>query len=107
MKSVMDSFLEMLEQERFYDAHETLESLWFPRRFDDSDEVRLLKGLINAAVSFELKKRGRIKQSKKVWGNYLKYRKLLYKIQSPYFNEYHRAVYKVDKLYSKGVKQAR
>lgn len=99
MKKTIDSFLAMIQQERFYDAHEVLEALWFPRRFDESDEVRLLKGLINAAVSFELKKRGRIEQSKKVWGNYLKYRKLLYKIESPHFNEYHRAIYAIDKRY--------
>lgn len=67
-----------LEEKRFYDAHEALESIWFPRRFDNNGEVKLLKGFINASVSFELYKRGRHEQSKKVWNNYLKYRQFLF-----------------------------
>ncbi|SFV58693.1 hypothetical protein MNB_SM-5-18 [hydrothermal vent metagenome] len=58
----------------------------------------LLKGFINAAVSFELRKRGRILQSKKVWCNYLKYRQLLFKVDSPYLNEYYQLSRKVEFL---------
>lgn len=71
-----DEFLLCLDEERFYDAHEALEHLWFPRRFEDDDEVKLLKGYINAAVSFELIKRGRKDSAKKVYNIYLKYRPL-------------------------------
>ncbi len=85
----IDEFSLCLDEQRFYDAHETLESLWFPRRFEKSNEVKLLKGLINAVVSFELYKRGRIQQSKRVWGNYLKYRQFLYKVDSVNLNKYH------------------
>ena len=69
----LEMFLKCLREERFYEAHEVLEHFWFPRRFEDNDEVRLLKGFINAAVSFELLKRGRIESSERVWRNYRKY----------------------------------
>lgn len=72
-----EAFVLSLAENRFYDAHEDLECIWFPRRFDDDNEVRLWKGLINAAVSFELIKLGRPGPSEKAWGNYLKYKLLL------------------------------
>jgi hypothetical protein len=90
MQSKIDDFVKCLEEERFYDAHEALEKAWFPRRFEDSNEVKLLKGFINASVSFELYKKGKIKQSKRVWMNYLKYRQLLFKVESQYINRYYK-----------------
>ncbi len=89
-QSKIDAFKACLREERFYDAHEALEALWFPQRFEATNEIKLLKGFINAAVSLELIKRKRVKQSKKVWLNYLKYRQLLFSIDSPYLNEYHK-----------------
>jgi len=85
----LDLYLLNIEKMHYYDAHEVLESIWFPRRFEKSNEVKLLKGFINAAVSFELYKRGRIVQSKRVWATYLKYRQFLYKIDSLYIKKYH------------------
>lgn len=73
----LDRFMLCLDEERFYDAHEALEEVWFPRRFEDDMEMNLLKGFINAAVSFELTKRGRPSPAAKVWENYEKYRPLL------------------------------
>ncbi len=102
MKHRIDKYLKLLQEERFYDAHEVLEEWWYPKRFEECDEVRLIKGLINAAVSFELIKKGRREASKKAWRNYLKYRMLLYKIASKEYNEYHRAVYAVD-AYKRGI----
>ena len=98
MKHKIEEFKQCLDAEEFYDAHEALEEVWFPRRFENSDEVRLLKGFINASVSFELRKRGREKQSKKVWLNYLKYRQLLFKIDSPYLNEYYTLSRYIEKI---------
>lgn len=88
-EEALEEFMVCLHEGRFYDAHETLEALWFVRRFEESDEVKLLKGFINAAVCFELIKKQREEAAKKVWKNYLKYRPLLYKIQSPYLSKYH------------------
>lgn len=82
MKNKIQTYIECIEEQRYYDAHEALEEIWFPRRFEKSSDIQLLKGFINAAVSFELHKRGRTKQSQKVWANYLKYRPLLYKVQT-------------------------
>ncbi len=84
----IDQFVECIEETRFYDAHEALEEVWFPRRFENCQEMNLLKGFINAAVSFELIKRGRMQQSKRVWANYLKYRQNLYKISSEHKKRY-------------------
>ena len=92
-------FLHCLKEERFYDAHEALEALWFPRRFEDAPEIKLLKGFINAAVSFELKKRGRTLQSKKVWQNYLKYRQLLFQTNSPHLNSYYQLSREIEHIH--------
>lgn len=73
----ISKYIDCLDRGEFYEAHEMLELIWHPRRFEDDDEMRVLKGFINAAVSFELIKRGRIPQSKRVWKNYLKYKPLI------------------------------
>ena len=84
----LDEFLLCLEEERFYDAHEALEHVWFPRRFEDNDEIKLLKGYINAAVSFELIKRGRKDSAKKVYNVYLKYKPLRLHVSTLAANTY-------------------
>lgn len=95
---LLEDFIDCLNSEKYYDAHESLEEIWFPRRFEDNDEIRLLKGFINASVSFELAKRNRVDASKKVWGTYLKYIPLLHKIDSPYLNKYHFIAREIDKI---------
>jgi hypothetical protein len=97
-QELLQEFVKCLDEQRYYDAHEALEEVWFPRRFEQNNEVYLLKGFINASVSFELKKQGKLEQSKKVWKNYLKYRPLLYKVTSPYLNEYHALTRYIDKI---------
>ena len=87
----LQNFIRCLDEQRFYDAHEVLEELWFVRRFENSNEVKLLKGFINAAVSFELIKRGRLTPSKKAWLNYLKYRQYLFKTKSKKVDLYYKA----------------
>ena len=89
-----DAFVRSLIEERYYDAHEDLEPLWFPRRFEEEDEVKLWKGFINAAVCFELLKRGRREASEKAWKTYLKYLLLLETVVTP-----HKELYvKISKL---------
>jgi hypothetical protein len=100
-RNKIKEFERCLYQEKFYDAHEVLEEIWFPRRFEENSEVKLLKGFINAAVSFELLKRDRRQSAKKVWLNYLKYKQLLFKLKSPYLNEYYQLTRTLDKLHSK------
>lgn len=79
-----DAFALSLIEGRYYDAHEDLEPLWYPHRFEDNDEVRLWKGFINAAVSFELIKRGRTNASEIAWQTYLKYRVILDPLITPH-----------------------
>ena len=98
MTKYLNNFLNSLDEQRFYDAHEDIEEVWFPRRFEDSNEVKLLKGFINASVSFELHKRGRSEASKRVWKNYLKYRTLLFKLESKHLNQYNYVVRYLDEL---------
>ncbi|PLY14931.1 DUF309 domain-containing protein [Sulfurimonas xiamenensis] len=97
-KKQLESFIKNLRSENFYNAHEDLEVLWFERRFEDSDEVRLLKGFINASVCFELHKKNRIEASKKVWNNYLKYRDLIEHINSPYVEKYRLIIDEIEKI---------
>ena len=97
----IQEYILCLKEERYYDAHEALEALWFPRRFEESSEVKLLKGLINAAVSFELLKRGRKPQSKKVWANYLKYRQELFKTETKHLNDYYQLTRFVEEIHKK------
>lgn len=97
-EKLLKEFKLCIDERRYYDAHEALEEIWYPRRFEKSEEMLLLKGFINAAVSFELTKRQRAKPSQKAWLTYLKYRPLLYKIASPYLNEYHQLSRHIEEL---------
>ena len=94
-------YKKLLDTKMFFEAHEALEVIWFDKRFQNTKEVKLLKGFINAAVCFELIKRGRYEQSKTPWKNYLKYRTLLYKINSPYLNDYHQTARHIEMLKNK------
>ncbi|ABB43329.1 hypothetical protein Suden_0048 [Sulfurimonas denitrificans DSM 1251] len=97
-KKQLDSFIENLKNKNFYDAHEDIELLWFKRRFEDSDEIKLLKGFINASVSFELYKKGKVEASKKVWQTYLKYRELIHKIDSPHLYMYNLIIEEIQSI---------
>lgn len=99
-KEQLELFVKNLQSGNFYDAHEDLEVLWYERRFEESDEVKLLKGFINASVSFELGKKGKIEQAKKVWNNYLKYRDLIDKIDSQHVEKYHQIIKIIAKINS-------
>jgi len=73
----IEEYIKHIEKKEFFLAHEALEFIWFPRRFEKSDEIKIIKGFINAAVSLELLKRGKEKQSILVWNTFLKYIKLI------------------------------
>ncbi len=83
-----EAFVISLHEGRYYDAHEDLEAIWFPMRFEDDDEVRLWKGFINAAVCFELIRKGRSDPAKKAWGNYQKYLPLLGAFETLHYEMY-------------------
>jgi len=85
-------FMELLRQGRFYEAHEALEELWFPRRRERSAEALALKGFINAAVALELCRLGREANARRVWKTYLKYRPLIRRCGEPAFLEMERCL---------------
>jgi predicted metal-dependent hydrolase len=58
----------------YFEAHEVLEEEWHKIRKTDNDLKWALKGLINAAVAMELKKRKR-DGYQLVWKNFEKYEK--------------------------------
>lgn len=86
--AAFEAFRLSISEGRYYEAHEDIEALWYPRRFEDNDEVRLWKGFINAAVSFELIKRDRPKPSLIAWNTYCKYSSLLGEFETPHYPLY-------------------
>ncbi len=81
MGEACEEFIRLIEAGEYYEAHEVLEEVWFPRRFEKDDEIFLIKGFINASVAFELHRRGRMEPAKKTWQVYLKYRPMLEKVE--------------------------
>lgn len=71
LKQQSERFIDLLRNDLFFEAHEALEELWFPLRFHKKDaDIILLRACINAAVSFELLKRGRQDAALKPWANF-------------------------------------
>jgi len=101
MLESLDRFHRSLDENRFYDAHEDLEHWWFPRRKTKTNEVLFIKGLINSAVAFELVKKNKIDQAKKVWNNYKKYKTKIDTIDSPYKDQYINSIKKVEYIAQK------
>lgn len=99
LSKAFEAFECSLQEGRYYDAHEDLEPLWFVRRFENDDEVRLWKGFINAAVSFELIKRGRYVPSKKAWSTYQKYLPLMESADSHRYPIYARMATIIEEIY--------
>ncbi len=75
--SLFKIFKQLINNGKFYEAHEVLEEYWHTIRKTSNPYKNVYRGFINAAVALELKKRGR-KNYKKVWATYEKY-KFLYK----------------------------
>ena len=96
-----EAFVLSIQEERFYDAHEDLEALWFPRRFEDDNEVKLWKGFINAAVCFELIQKGRPKPSEIAWKTYCKYRPLLVQLETKHYEIYVKMIQIIKELDSR------
>lgn len=103
-KELLHRCIREIKEGLFFEAHETLESIWYPKRFEQNNEMLLIKGFINGSVSLELLKRGRENASNKVWKNYLKYRPLLYKTTSPNLNEYHQLARAIENFKNKNYK---
>ena len=55
----MISYLDLMDQEEYFKAHEVLEEAWHPLRKAKDPIRNLVKGLINAAIAFEHLKRAK------------------------------------------------
>jgi len=70
---MFDEFKSLINKGKFFEAHEIIEEYWQTIRKTNHPFKNAYRGFINAAVSLELKKRGR-EGYKKVWATYEKYR---------------------------------
>ncbi len=70
-------FKKCIKEHRFFQAHEVFEELWFPKRHKKDSKTKIIRGFINAAVAFELYKRGKKESAYRVWQNYLKHSKTI------------------------------
>ena len=77
MQKACKKFMDLIQKENFYEAHEVLEDFWFPHRRSKEPKILIIKGFINASVALELQRLGRKENALKVWQNYLKYKKLI------------------------------
>jgi hypothetical protein len=75
----LKAYLQLLDEEDYFEAHEVLEEVWHPLRLSDHPLKNLTKGLINGAIAFEHIKRKRNeadRKAKKVMVSFDRYRHL-------------------------------
>lgn len=75
----LKKFVQLLENEDYFEAHEILEEEWHQLKRDGDTKVNLARGLINAAVAFEHIKRATptaMIKATKTYGGYLRYKHL-------------------------------
>jgi len=73
MKKHLELFIDDIENDKFYEAHEDLEHYWHTIRKTDHPLKNLCKGFINGATAYELIRRGNDKGARTVWKTYQKY----------------------------------
>lgn len=59
LRAALISYLDLMDKQKYFDAHEVLEEAWHPMRKKKDPLQNLVKGLINAAVAFEHLKRAK------------------------------------------------
>ncbi len=59
LEGALREYLRLLDAQEYFEAHEVLEEAWHPLRLSNHPLQFLVKGLINAAISFEHVKRNR------------------------------------------------
>lgn len=71
--------LELLQKNEFIKAHDLFEKLW--REYKDDAKTRqesfILKGFVNASISFELYNMNRVQHCQNVWDTFKKYEHLV------------------------------
>ena len=77
INDVLQKFISLLEDEKYFEAHNALEPLWLKMKKEHHSYTDLTRGLINAAVAFEHIKRDTptaMTKARKTFAGYLKYR---------------------------------
>jgi len=103
LEDALQSYLILLEQEDYFEAHEALEEAWHPLRQSKDPLRHVVKGYINAAISFEHLKRNRKNaktNAQKVILSYERYKHLRYEIQE-YSELFDRAYQQIESLKSR------
>lgn len=59
LEGALKEYLTLLDEEEYFEAHEVLEEAWHPLRLNNHPLANLVKGFINAAITFEHIKRNR------------------------------------------------
>jgi len=77
MREHLELFINDIETDHFYEAHEHLEHYWHTIRKTDHPLKNLCKGFINGATAFELIKRGNNKGARTLWNAHEKYLPLM------------------------------
>jgi len=57
LEGALKVYLELLDKEEYFEAHEVLEEAWHPLRLKKHPLANLVKGFINGAIAFEHIKR--------------------------------------------------
>ena len=106
LEGALKEYLQLLDEEEYFEAHEVLEEAWHPLRKADHPLKNLAKGLINGAIAFEHIKRNRNeadKKAKKVMASFDRYRHLCIE-EIEYFELFEEACQKIEVLKMKHVK---
>jgi len=106
LEGALKEYLQLLDEEKYFEAHEVLEEAWHPLRKADHPLKNLVKGLINGAIAFEHIKRNRNdanKKAKKVMVSFDRYRYLCTQ-NIEYFEFFEEACQKIEALKMKHMK---
>jgi len=66
-----------IENARYYDGHENLETYWHTIRKTEHPLKNLVKGFINGITAYELVRRGKKDAAHRVWNTHVKWRERL------------------------------
>jgi len=76
LEGALKVYLKLLDEEEYFEAHEVLEEAWHPLRLKKHPLANVVKGFINAAITFEHVKRNRKNmpsKAKRVIASYERY----------------------------------
>lgn len=65
LEGALRHYLQLLEEEQYFEAHEVLEEAWHPLRLRKDPIANYVKGFINGAIAFEHIKRNRKNMQRK------------------------------------------